>query len=196
MKRATARYDLILFGLLDSHTQLSDYANMRLDNFVYTEESFREARALLAPNGILFIKFQINHPFVGRRLDEMLTRTFGKAPVVFLAPSNYTAAASCFVISPSGQVEARLAADSRLSQFVAAERPAFLTLPEVAVTTDDWPYLYHQGHWIPEFSTCLAHLLLCWRRSSTCRFTKPGRVFLLYFSSAWARDSCCWKRKW
>src|ERR1019366_5309190 len=66
MKRTTATYDLILFGLLDSHTQLSDYSNMRLDNFVYTEESFREARALLAPNGILFLKFQINHPFVGK----------------------------------------------------------------------------------------------------------------------------------
>jgi spermidine synthase len=160
MKRTNARYDLILFGLLDSHTQLSDYSNMRLDNFVYTEESFREARALLAPNGILFIKFQINHPFVGRRLDEMLTRTFGKAPVVFLAPSNYTAAASCFVISPSGQVEARLAADSRLSEFVAGQRPAFLTLPEVAVTTDDWPYLYHQGHWIPGIFYLLSALVI------------------------------------
>jgi spermidine synthase len=77
MKRTTARYDFILFGLLDSHTQLSDYSNMRLDNFVYTEESFREARALLAPNGVMFIKFQVNHGFVGQRLAEMLTRTFG-----------------------------------------------------------------------------------------------------------------------
>jgi hypothetical protein len=77
---------------------------MRLDNFVYTEESFREARALLAPNGILFIKFRVNHAFVGRRLAEMLTRSFGKAPVAFLALSNYTAAATCFAISPSGRV--------------------------------------------------------------------------------------------
>ncbi len=160
MKRTPARYDLILFGLLDSHTQLSDYSNMRLDNFVYTEESFREARALLAPDGILFLKFQINHPFVGRRLAEMLTRTFGKAPVVFLAPSSYTAGATCFAISPSGQVEASLAADSRLSQFLAARRPAFFALPEVAVTTDDWPYLYHQGHWIPGIFYLLSALVI------------------------------------
>ena len=160
MKRTTARYDLILFGLLDSHTQLSDYSNMRLDNFVYTEESFREARALLAPNGILFIKFQVNHSFVGKRLDEMLTRTFGKAPVVFNAPSNYTAAATCFAISPSGQVDTSLAADPRLSQFVAAWHPAFLALPEVAVTTDDWPYLYHQGHWIPGIFYLLSALVI------------------------------------
>jgi spermidine synthase len=160
MKRATARYDLILFGLLDSHTQLSDYSNMRLDNFVYTEESFREARSLLAPDGILFIKFQINHPFVGRRLDEMLTRTFGKAPVVFLAPSSYTAAATCFAISPSGQVEASLAADPRLREFVTARQPAFLALPKVAITTDDWPYLYHQGHWIPGIFYLLSALVI------------------------------------
>jgi len=160
MKRTTARYDLILFGLLDSHTQLSDYSNMRLDNFVYTEESFREARALLAPGGVLFLKFQINHPFVGRRLAEMLTRTFGKPPVIFLAPSSYTAGASCFAISPSGQVEASLAADPRLRQFVADRRPAFLALPEVAVTSDDWPYLYHQGHWIPGIFYLLSALVV------------------------------------
>jgi hypothetical protein len=90
----------------------------------------------------------------------MLTRTFGKAPVVFLAPSSYTAGATCFAVSPSAQVEASLAADLRLRQFVAARRPAFLALPEVAVTTDDWPYLYHQGHWIPGIFYLLSALVI------------------------------------
>ena len=160
MKRTAARYDLILFGLLDSHTQLSDYSNMRLDNFVYTEESFREARALLAPGGVLFIKFYVSHYFVGQRLAEMLTSTFGKAPVVFRAPSIYTTSAVCFAISPSGQVEASLAADPRLRDFVAARQPPFLASPEVAVTTDDWPYLYHQGHWIPGIFYLLSALVV------------------------------------
>ena len=160
MKRTTARYDLIVFGLLDSHTQLSDYSNMRLDNFVYTEESFREARALLAPGGVLFLKFAVGHSFVGRRLAEMLTRTFGKAPVVFLAPSSYSTDATCFAISSSGQVEASLAADPRLRKLVEAWHPAFLALPEVAVTTDDWPYLYHQGHWIPGIFYLLSALVI------------------------------------
>jgi len=160
MKRATARYDLILFGLLDSHTQLSDYSNMRLDNFVYTEESFREARALLAPNGIVFIKFQVNHFFVGKRLAEMLTRTFGKPPVVFFAPSSYSTDATCFVISPSAQVETSLGADPRLRQLGDGRPRAFLASPEVAVTTDDWPYLYHQGHWIPGIFYLLSALVI------------------------------------
>jgi spermidine synthase len=160
MKRTTARYDLILFGLLDSHTQLSDYSNMRLDNFVYTEESFREARALLAPGGVLFLKFYVSHNFVGQRLAEMLTSTFGKAPVVFRAPSSYATSAVCFAISTSGQVETSLAGDPRLRQFVDARQPAFLASPEVAVTTDDWPYLYHQGHWIPGIFYLLSALVI------------------------------------
>jgi spermidine synthase len=165
MKRTTSRYDLILFGLLDSHTQLSDYSNMRLDNFVYTEESFREARSLLAPGGVLFLKFQIDRPFVGQRLTEMLTRTFGKPPVVFLAPSNYTAGATCFAISSSNQVNASLAADARLRQFVVASRRDFIgasgtAITPVAVTTDDWPYLYHEGHWIPSIFYVLSALVI------------------------------------
>ncbi|MFY9558744.1 MAG: hypothetical protein WAQ52_00785 [Terriglobales bacterium] len=160
MKRANTRYDLILFGLLDSHTQLSDYSNMRIDNFVYTEESFREARALLAPNGILFVKFQVNLPWLGRRLAEMLTRTFGKAPAVFTATSSFSAGATCFAISSSDQVEVSLAADARLRRFVETHPPSFLDLPGGAVTTDDWPYLYHRGHWIPGIFFLLSILVV------------------------------------
>lgn len=172
MKRTAKRYDLILFGLLDSHTQLSDYSNMRLDNFVYTEESFREARALLAPNGVIFIKFQVNHAFVGQRLAEMLTDTFGKPPLIFSAISSYTTDASCFVISPSDQVETSLQSDFRLRQFVDDHRRSFLASSSqsagmgaavaapVAVTTDNWPYLYHQGHWIPGIFYLLSALVI------------------------------------
>jgi spermidine synthase len=182
MKRTSARYDLILFGLLDSHTQLSDYSNMRLDNFVYTEESFREARALLAPNGVMFIKFQVNHQFLGQRLAGMLTDTFGKPPLIFSAESSYTTGASCFVISPSSQVETSLASDSRLREFVENHHRSFLAAPSpaaansagattaagagapvavaTAVTTDDWPYLYHQGHWIPGIFYLLSALVV------------------------------------
>jgi hypothetical protein len=149
LKRAQGPYDLILFGLLDSHTELSDYSNMRIDNFVYTEESFREARALLAPDGVMFVKFQVNHPWLGRRLAEMLTQTFGKPPAVFLALSSYGVDATCFASSISDRVEAQLAADAELNRFVAAHRPHFLDLPPVAVTTDNWPYLYQKDPAIP-----------------------------------------------
>ncbi len=159
LKRTSRQYDLIMFGLLDSHTQFSDYSNMRIDNFVYTEESFREAKRLLSPNGVLFVKFQVNRPWMGKRLVELLTSTFGKPPLVFFAGSSYTASATCFTISPSGQVEAALAGDSRLVQFVH-DPPGFLGAPDVPVTTDDWPYLYHQGKWIPRTYFSLGVLVI------------------------------------
>jgi SAM-dependent methyltransferase len=149
LRRAHQHYDLVLFGLLDSHTQMSDYSNMRIDNFVYTQEAFREARDLLTPNGVLFLKFQVDRDWVGKRLAEMLTETFGKPPVVFTAPSSFTAQATCFVVSNSEQIEKRLATDTQLAGFVATHRPTFPDSPPVAITTDDWPYLYQQGHWIP-----------------------------------------------
>jgi spermidine synthase len=158
LKRTPRRYDLILFGLLDSHTQFSDYSNMRIDNFVYTQESFREASHHLTSNGVLFVKFQVDHPWMAARLAKMLQQTFGKPPVVFLADSSYSAAASCFVISPSNRVQDALAQDPRLAEFVAMH-PRSVS-GDVPVTTDDWPYLYQQGRWIPRTYYALAVLVI------------------------------------
>jgi hypothetical protein len=207
LKRTERRYDLILFGLLDSHTQLSDYSNMRIDNFVYTEESFREAKERLKPTGVVFVKFLVNHPWMARRLSDMLERTFGKPPLVFRAESSYTAFATCFVISPSARVEEVLAADARLAAFVEKNR----IVPEVAgvpLTTDDWPYLYQKGHWIPStyFSVSVLVILLTFglylqipearRQAPSLFFFSMGAGFLLletqvisrlalYFGTTW-----------
>ncbi len=148
LKRTPRKYDVILFGLLDSHTQFSDYSNMRIDNFVYTEESFLEAKRHLNPDGIIFVKFQVNHPWMGARLRKMLQETFGKPPLVFFADSNYSTGATCFVASPGSRVEDALAAEPRLASFASAHAISH-GHAEVPVTTDDWPYLYQQGRWIP-----------------------------------------------
>jgi spermidine synthase len=148
LKRSPRKYDVILFGLLDSHTQFSDYSNMRIDNFVYTEESFLEARRHLNPDGIIFVKFQVNHPWMGTRLREMLNQTFGKPPVVMFADSSYSTGATCFVISPGSRIEDAMAADPRLAEFARAHAISHPNRP-IAVTTDDWPYLYQEGRWIP-----------------------------------------------
>jgi hypothetical protein len=133
---------------------------MRIDNFVYTKESFQEAKSLLAPGGVVFIKFQVDRPWLGKRLVEMLTQVFGKPPVTFVAGSSYTAGATCFAISASGQVERQLATDSALSKFVSENRPDFLDSPAVPVTTDDWPYLYQQGRWLPGIFVSIELLVL------------------------------------
>jgi SAM-dependent methyltransferase len=182
LKRSTKKYDLILFGLLDSHTQLSDYANMRIDNFVYTEESFQEAKAHLKPDGIIFVKFEVRRPWMARRLKEMLASTFGKEPVVFNADSSYTARARCFVISASDRVEEALKQDARLADFVA-RNPVDSGGGDVPVTTDDWPYLYQRDKTIPRPYWSISAIIvllalgLYWRISGDA----PRRPQLFYF---------------
>jgi spermine/spermidine synthase len=207
LKRTERQYDLVLFGLLDSHTQFSDYSNMRIDNFVYTEESFREAKQRLKPTGVVFVKFQVDHPWMARRLSDMLEHTFGKPPVVFRAESSYSAFATCFVISPSARVEEALAGDLRLAAFVEKNR----IVPQgarVPLTTDDWPYLYQERRWIPRtyFSVGVLVILLAFglylqipearRQAPSLFFFSMGAGFLLletqvisrlalYFGTTW-----------
>ncbi|HZP62707.1 MAG TPA: hypothetical protein VFB28_04760 [Terriglobales bacterium] len=208
MKRAQGRYDLVLFGLLDSHTEVSDYSNLRIDNFVYTEESFREAKRLLAHDGVMFIKFEVEHDWLGRRLELMLQDVFGKPPLVFSADSSYTVPASCFVISPSDRVQQALRQDPSLLEFVEAHRVAYNSAQAVAVTTDDWPYLYQQGKWIPAVFFTMSLLVIMvagtfyWqipdarRRAPSLFFFSMGAGFLLletqvisrlalYFGTTW-----------
>jgi hypothetical protein len=93
------------------------------------------------------------------RLREMLRQTFGKPPLVFYADSSYGATATCFAISHSSQVEDALAADPTLLDFVRRNmvRPNESAVP---VTTDDWPYLYQEGRWIPRTYYALAVLVI------------------------------------
>ena len=208
LKRTQGPYDLIIFGLLDSHTQFSDYSNMRIDNFVYTEESFREARRLLAPDGVIFIKFFVVHGWLGNRLGRMLTDVFGKPPLMFGTTTSYSTSAVCFAISPSNRIVEKLNADPSLQQFVQRHDLSFTTLPSVPPATDDWPYLHQKGRWIPAIFFCMGLMVALlaatfyWRipdarrRTPSLFFFSMGAGFLLletqvisrlalYFGTTW-----------
>src|SRR5207244_9923605 len=88
-KRTTDKYDVIVFGLLDSHTLSSSYSNVRLDNYVYTVESLEEARSLLKPDGVIVLLFEVSaaDDFIGARIQRMLTDVAGHQPVSFTVRS-------------------------------------------------------------------------------------------------------------
>ncbi len=207
LKRTSQRYDLVLFGLRDSHTQLSDYSNMRVDNFVYTMESFREAARRLQPDGVLFVKFQVNRPWVAHRLAEMLQQTFGKAPLMFEATSSYTVGATCFVISPGQRVENALAGDAGLKAFVG-RHPVALETTEVPVTTDDWPYLYQREKRIPRTYVSIGAIVLLltsllYMQIPNARSQRPslfffsmGAGFLLLETQAISRSALYFGTTW
>jgi hypothetical protein len=163
LRRDTGRYDLILYAALDSHILFSNYSNMRIDNFVYTKQSFEESRRLLAPNGVLFVKFEVDQPWMGKRIEEVLRQAFGKEPLVFqipYLPYPPGGPSGCFVISNSGAVERVLTEKPDLARFVSQNPAAFVHTQTVPITTDDWPYLYQQWKTIPRTYITLGILLL------------------------------------
>src|SRR5438094_979873 len=81
------RYDIISFGLLDSHTTTA-MTNARLDHYVYTRESIARAKELLADGGVMVLSFEATRPFIADRMATVLRHEFQQEPIVFHVPSS------------------------------------------------------------------------------------------------------------
>jgi SAM-dependent methyltransferase len=211
MRRTSERYDVVMFGLLDSHTQFSDFSNMRIDNYVYTEESFQEARRLLKPGGILVLKFEVRAPWtwMGERFAAILTDVFGRQPLIFYAPAVGKMVSGSVFIESNDPALWQRAQQPDLASLLARQRPPFFLPPPPGTipTTDDWPYVYHRKHSIPGTYLSVSLLLLVLacvsvrsvlqvRRAGTWKFFFLGAGFLLletqlisrlalYFGTTW-----------
>ena len=145
--RSDTRYDMVVFGLLDSHTLLSSMSSLRLDNYVYTLQSLEQARALLAPGGYLALMISIlplssgNTVWIAARLHQMVTTVFGESPVALEYPDRFTL---LYMIGPG--VREQVAADPSLAALVVDS--ALLGTP-VSPTTDDWPFIYLREPSVP-----------------------------------------------
>jgi hypothetical protein len=158
----TEKFDVIAFGLLDSHTTTA-MTNARLDNYVYTVQSLERARKLLNPGGALTISFAPERPFISDRLYTALQQAFGHPPLAILIPGNAYGGGHLMLAiadTPTGITD-RLAADPRLRGFVEAwQVPAEKFPGTTLLATDDWPYLYLETPTIPRLYFLLAALLV------------------------------------
>ncbi len=151
--RGTNReYDLIVYGLLDSHTLLSGRGGVRLDSYVYTVEAFREARARLRDGGLICLTFSVVSPGLGRKLYLMLREAFdGQEPLVYrtVYDQGYTFVIGESLTGPATPIATR---DIRQSSLFAQD-----TL-RADVSTDDWPFFYMPVRTYP--STYLAMIVV------------------------------------
>ncbi len=147
-------YDTIVFGLLDSHTQLG-ISSVRLDNYVFTLESLAAARRLLRPGGSLVITAVTLRPWLQDRFAAMLGATCD-TPVVWLrfgVASTY----ACQVADPSRRRRAPSAAPAPGPLADLAQRRSPRTYPNLGagadfvsvLPTDDWPFLYLPERQVP-----------------------------------------------
>jgi Spermine/spermidine synthase domain len=156
------RYDVITFGLLDSHTTTA-MTNARLDHYVYTRESITRAASLLADGGIVVLSFEAQKPFIADRMARVLRDVFGEAPLAFrIPPSSYGWGGVIFVAGDLAAAKAQMARNPRLAGFVESMQrahPLSLTY-STPITTDDWPYIYLESARIPTVYYLLAGVML------------------------------------
>ena len=140
-RRDKNKYDLIVFGRLDSHTLFSTASSVRLDNFVYTQESMDDVRNRLNENGLLALSFGVppGNEWVGERIYRTLSDVFGHSPQVYEFPNHNI----LFLISLKP-----LSTPLLNDQFVTYH-PDYPYRSDLNPVTDDWPYLYLQARTIP-----------------------------------------------
>jgi SAM-dependent methyltransferase len=142
--KGNSDYDMIVFGALDSHAVFSSMSSVRIDNYVYTVESFSEALTHLGPNGILAVTFYCYKDWQLERVFNALWKANGAKPVVV-----YSLGAQrnnlVMLAGPGADRDALLA-----HPYVKAQNAdALIGKGTVEPTTDDWPFLYLRERGLP-----------------------------------------------
>jgi spermidine synthase len=139
LRRTEQKFDLIVYGLLDSHTLLSHGSSLRLDSFVYTVEGLREARNRLKLDGVLSLSFAVLSDAMGRKIYLMMQEVFdGRSPVSVWA--NYDGS----VIFLESNDKNWVLPHKLLEEAGFSNRTDFYADPSLHadVSTDDWPFFY------------------------------------------------------
>jgi spermidine synthase len=135
-------FDVVDYGLVDSHAMFTALSTLRLDNYLYTEEGLRSAWRHVKPDGILSVNFSVmGGPWLRDRIYRTLALATGTTPVLVAHDIQFGA---IFVASR---------APARLDWARAAPFPvSFAPLPSVRAaltTSDDWPFLYLRPGIVP-----------------------------------------------
>ena len=82
LRRTGKQYDLVVFALIDSLTLQSGFSGVRLESYMFTEESFRAVRERLRPDGVLVIYNYFRERWLVDRLANTAAVAFGAEPWV------------------------------------------------------------------------------------------------------------------
>lgn len=159
-KKCKKKYDVITFGLADSHTLSSSYNNLRLDHYLYTIESFKEAKKLLNKDGILTVIFDAKRDWIAKRIYDVLKTVFGMEPITFVVNSPagiFGWGGIMYVVGDN--IKEGINGNKELKEFIDNNKIVFGKI-DTPLTTDDWPYLYLKNKSIPILYLCIMLSLL------------------------------------
>ncbi len=156
MSRANHRYDLIIFALPDSLVTLSSFANIRLESFLFTAESIRQARSLLKPDGVLVLYNYYREQWLVDKLVGMLAQEFGHAPHIRHYQDEYRSMRAGIAIGPMLEGSKESIAE------------------QLQPATDDWPFLYMKYPHIPAMYAWVIAIIVI---AALCAIAFSGESF-------------------
>ena len=139
MRQTDKKYDMVVYGLLDSHSLLSFASRIRLDSYVYTVEGFKESREKLKKNGIMSLSFCVLTPMLGRKIFLMMQKAFnGNGPVCLKTEKGFRVT---FLQNKNGTLKLK---KSMLRGISYSDVTDIYADPSIKadVSTDDWPFFY------------------------------------------------------
>ena len=157
IRHTNEKYDLILYGLLDSHTSLSSNGGIRLDSYVYTVQAFEEAKKKLTKDGYISLTFGVASKELGVKIFRMLKKAFNdEEPTVYmyipgaeklddkffidgdLYKKDFIEAKYTFLISNNANKVFRFNDQSDLARVNFFDNKK----TKVSLSNDDWPFFY------------------------------------------------------
>jgi hypothetical protein len=146
LRNTKEKYDLIIFALPDSLTLTSSIANLRLESFLFTQDSLEAAKEALAPDGVLVLYNYYREPWLIEKLAGMVSRTFGRDSFV----STYGGQGRGAVIINGPRLAASAAANSGPYREQPAKGATRLRVTgegmmgnsAIPPATDNWPFVY------------------------------------------------------
>ncbi|MPY86351.1 MAG: methyltransferase domain-containing protein [Luteitalea sp.] len=163
LRTTDRQYDLVVFALIDSLTLQSSFTSVRLESYMFTEESFRAVRRLLKPDGVLVIYNYFREKWLVDRLANTAERAFGEPPRVHVHEEF-----AYLAVMMAGPGLARVGTFPPVPDRVAAYNQPDVVSPgrplardtSVVPASDDWPFLYMQAPTLPaHYSWALALVL-------------------------------------
>lgn len=207
-KRTDKKYDLIIYGLADSHTLTNSLTNVRLDHYLYTEESFAEAKKLLKPGGLLFLSFDVRRDWIGGHIEQSLAGVFGAKPTIFdMQDASFFGLGGVIFVSGSepNTLPTLLDKNPALKSFIEPRRIDYGD--NFRPLTDDWPYLYLDRPRLPMVHVWISLFLLLllavflrgfvpWQGHFSLDFFFLGAGFLLFEFQNISKTSLLFGNTW
>ncbi len=141
LEKSDTQYDIVIFALPDSLVLASTASSVRLESYLFTQESFQRVKDHLKPNGLFVLYNYYRNEWLIDKITSMLSRVFLEPPLAYrYSEPKYKYFATIFAGPKSEELDTTqpgLTQPDPISGLVSA--------------TDDWPFLYLREPSLPGF---------------------------------------------